>query len=82
MLVLISIFLLSLAVSLVAVLMYRLVLSLHSHVQRQVDKPPLVSWMKLATQQGLTSFLSAPQEKAKVAKLNRSRDDIKKPWGW
>lgn len=82
MLVLISVFLLSLAVSLFVVWMYRLVISLHGYVQRQVDKPRLVSWLHLATHQGFASFLSTPPEKAKVAKLKRSRDGIKKPWGW
>jgi hypothetical protein len=82
MLALASVFLLSLVVSLIAILIYRLVLSLHSYVQSQVDKPRSVSWMKLVTQQGFGSFLSAPKEQAKVARLSRSKDDIKKPWGW
>lgn len=82
MIVLVSVFLLSLVVSLIVILMYRLVLSLHHYVQRQVDKPRLAAWRKLATQQGFISFLSAPKEQVKIAKLSRSKDGIKAPWGW
>lgn len=82
MLVFVSVFLLSLIVSFVVILMYRLVLSLHQHVQSQVDKPRSVSWMKLATQEGFGSYLSAPTERVKVARLKGSRKGIKAPWGW
>lgn len=82
MLVLVSVLLLSLIVSTIVIFMYRLVLSLHHHVQRQVDKPRSVSWMELATQQGFGSFLKAPEEHVRVAKLKRFRNGIKAPWGW
>lgn len=82
MLVLVSVISLSLVVSLIVILMYRLLSSLHSYVQRQVDKPRSVSWMKLATQEGFSSFLSAPKEQVKAARLSRSEDGFKAPWGW
>lgn len=82
MLVLVSVFLLSLIVSLIVIWTYRLLMGCHSYVQRQVNTPRSVSWMKLATQEGFASFLSAPKERVKVARLRRSNDHIKAPWGW
>ena len=82
MLILVSVFLLSLVVSLTVVWTYRLLLGLHSYTQSQVNTPRSVSWIKLATPEGFASFLSAPKEQVKVARLRRSNDDIKAPWGW
>ena len=82
MFVLVSVFLLTLVASAFAIWMYRLLLSWHRYTQSQVDTPRLASWMKLATPQGFVSFLSAPVEQVKVARLSRSKDDIKEPWGW
>ncbi len=82
MLVLVSVFLLTLLASIIAVWMFRLLLSWYSHVQSQVNTPRPTSWLKLVNQQGLVSFLSAPKERVKVTKLRRSTANIKSPWGW
>ena len=82
MLVLVLVFLLSLAVSLIVVWTYRLLIGWYFYAQSQINTPRSVSWMKLATLEGFASFLSAPKEQVKVARLRRSNDDIKAPWGW
>jgi len=82
MLALVSIFLFTLITSITIIWVYRLLLSWHNYVQSQVDTPSSASWMKVATPQGFVSFLSAPQERVKVANLRSSRKGIKAPWGW
>lgn len=82
MLVLVSIFLLSLAISIVVVWTYRLLVGAYTYTQSQVHAARSVSWLKLATFKGFASYLTAPKERVKSAKLKRSSDDIQAPWGW
>ena len=82
MLVLVSVFLLSLVVSLIVVWTFRLLTGWYSYTQSQVSTPRSVSRIKLATLGGFASYISAPKEYVKATRLRRSNENIKTPWGW
>jgi len=82
MLALVSIFLLTLIASMFVIWLYRLLIGWHHYTQSQVDRPRSAAWLKIATQQGFMSFISAPKEPVRRAKLSRPTGNIKSPWGW
>jgi hypothetical protein len=84
MLALVTIFLATLLISVVAIWLYRTVTGWKGFNQAVVvaRRGPTVR-MKLRAQQGYISLISAASnQKAKPVRLRKSTGTIKAPWGW
>ena len=83
MLALVTIFLATLLISVVAIWLYRTVTSWKGYNSAVVARRGPAVRMKLKAQQGYISLISAPsQQKAKPVRLRRTTGTIKAPWGW
>jgi len=83
MLALVTIFLATLLISVVAIWLYRTVTGWKGFNQAVVARRGPAVRMKLRAQQGYISLISAPSlQKAKTVRLRRSTGTIKAPWGW
>ena len=83
MLALVTIFLATLLISLVAIWMYRTVAGWKGFNQAVVARRGPAVRMKLRAQQGYISLISAASnKKARPVRLRRSTGTIKAPWGW
>ena len=83
MLALVTIFLATLLISVVAIWLYRTVTGWKGFNQAVVARRGPAVRMKLKAQQGYISLISAPSlQKAKQVRLRRSTGTIKAPWGW
>ena len=83
MLALVTIFLATLLISVVAIWLYRTVTGWKGFNQAVVARRGPAVRMKLRAQQGYISLISAPSlQKAKPVRLRISTGTIKAPWGW
>jgi len=83
MLALVTIFLATLLISVVAIWSYRTVAGLKRFKRTVVAHRGPAVRMKLRAQQGYISLISAPSlQKAKPVRLRKSTGTIKAPWGW
>ena len=83
MLALVTIFLATLLISVVAIWLYRTVSGWKGFNRAVVVRRGSVVRMKLKAQQGYVSLISAPSlQKAKPVRLRKSTGTIKAPWGW
>ena len=80
MLALVTIFLATLLISLVAIWMYRTVAGWKGFNQAVVARRGPAVRMKLRAQQGYISLIAS--QKARPVRLPRSTGTIKAPWGW
>jgi len=82
MLALVTIFLITLAVSATTVWLYRRISGWHGFTESVVGRSRPVSRMKIGLQQGFISMASRPGEQARSVRLRGPRGGIKTPWGW
>lgn len=83
MLALVTIFLTTLLISVVAIWLYRTVSGWKGFNRAVVARRGPVVRMKLRAQQGYISLISAPsRQETKPIRLRRSTGTIKAPWGW
>jgi len=83
MLALVTIFLTTLLISVVAIWLYRTVAGWKGFNSAVIARRGPAVRMKLRAQQGYISLISAPsRQKAKPVRLRRSTGTIKAPWGW
>jgi hypothetical protein len=81
-LVLITIFLITLTVDATAVWLYRLVSKWHGFNQPIVGYSGNTTLIKLQAQQGFVSLTSSFRDGAKHKKLRSPKGGFKTPWGW
>jgi len=82
MLVLVALFLTSLAVAATAVWLYRQASNRQDFDQETVANSGTITKSLLKAQQSFSSLASSTRESAKYTALPHSKDDIKAPWGW
>lgn len=82
MLALVSIFLFTLAVSAVAVWLYRRISGWHGFTHTLVARPRSASRTRIGLQQGFISMISDHRVQAKSVRLRTPRGGLKTPWGW
>ena len=82
MLALVTIFLITLAVSAATVWLYRRISGWHGFSEGLVGRPRPVNKMKIGLQQGFISMVSKDRGPARNIILRSPRGGIKTPWGW
>jgi hypothetical protein len=82
MLALAGIFLITFAMSVAAVWLYRRISGWQGFNEALVGRPRQATRMKLGLQQGFISMSSKSRSQAKNFRLRGSREGIKTPWGW
>ena len=82
MLALVAIFLFTLAVSAIAVWLYRRISGWHGFTHTLVGRPRSATRMKIGLQQGFISLVSNNGGRARHVKLRTPMGGIKTPWGW
>lgn len=86
MLALVTIFLATFMIAILAVWIYRLLFGLVNRNTAVVGRQRRTTMMKLSSQQGYISLvpgsLKTTQQPARRIVLNKSRGGIKAPWGW
>ena len=82
MLTLVSIFLVTIIVSAIAILAYRKLSGWSGFAETLVGRPQSTVRMKIGTQQGFISLAPKRGQKSKNVKLRNSKRNIKTPWGW
>lgn len=82
MLVLIALFLISLAVAATAVWLYRQVSNQQDLDEEAVANSGTMTKRLLKAQRSFSALASSTRESAKETKLPNSKGGIKAPWGW
>ena len=82
MLVLVTLFLIMLAVAAIAVWLVRRASNWQGFNQVSEAEPETTTKRWRKAQQSFNSFASSTRENAKHTTLPNSKDDIKAPWGW
>lgn len=83
MLAIVTIFLVTLIASAIAVWMYRKISGWEGLGDASAaNNPQRGGKRKMGLQQGFISLVSAPKERARNRRLRSPNDGIKAPWGW
>jgi len=82
MLALVAIFLFTLAVSAMAVWLYRRLSGWHGFSYTLVGRPRTSTRMKIGLQQGFISLVPSQEKRTRYVRLRTPMGGIKTPWGW
>ena len=82
MLVLVALFLISLAVAATAVWLYRQASNQQDLDEEAVANSGMITKRWLKARQSFNSLVSSTRKRTKYTTLPNSKDDIKAPWGW
>ena len=82
MLMLITLFLVSLIISATVIWLCRLIFNWHNFMETLVDEPDKTTHDKIEAFRGFMSLFASAREPIEAKSLRSPDDNIRAPWGW